>query len=148
VIATSNAGAEHIRELVSQGEVDLQGRVADYILKNNIFSPEFINRFDGAVVYEPLSQNNLVKVARIQLSDLARNLENKNITLDFSEEAIKKLAVDGYEPEFGARPMRRIIELSIGDLLGKAMLSGEIKSGDNVTILPGTGKGEFGWEKE
>ncbi|OGM31686.1 hypothetical protein A2803_04625 [Candidatus Woesebacteria bacterium RIFCSPHIGHO2_01_FULL_44_21] len=148
VIATSNAGAEYIRELVTKDETNLQEKVVDNILKNNIFSPELVNRFDGVVVYEPLTTLHLTKVAQILLSDLARNLEKKNIMLSFSKEAVKKLAEDGYEPEFGARPMRRIIELSIGDLLGKAMLSGEIKSGDNVTILPGSAKGEFLWEKK
>jgi ATP-dependent Clp protease ATP-binding subunit ClpC len=147
VIATSNAGAEKIRELVSQGEVDLQEKVTDYILKNNIFSPEFINRFDGVVVYEPLTREHLTKIARIQLSELANSLAKKNINLSFSEDAANKLAEDGYEPEFGARPMRRIIELSIGDLIGKALLSGEVKPGDSIAILPADGKGEFKWEK-
>lgn len=147
IIATSNAGAEYIRELVSRREDDLQGKVIDYILKNNIFSPEFINRFDGVVVYEPLTPLHLIKVAQILLAELAIGLEKKNISISFSDEAVKKLSVDGYEPEFGARPMRRIIELSIGDLLGKAILSGEIRSGDKVRIVPGSGKGEFLWEK-
>lgn len=147
VIATSNAGAEYIRGLVSQKETNLQEKVVDYVLKNNIFSPEFVNRFDGVVVYEPLTPLHLVRVAQILLSELAVSLEKKNVTLSFSKDAVEKLAKDGFEPEFGARPMRRIIELSIGDLLGKALLSGEIKPGDSVTILPGNGKGEFLWKK-
>lgn len=148
VIATSNAGAEYIRELVSQKETNLQGKVVDYVLKNKIFSPEFINRFDGVVVYEPLLPVHLVKIARVQTGELSQTMERKNIYVSFSDEAVQKLAEDGYEPEFGARPMRRIVELSIGDLLGKAMLSGEIKPGDSVTITAGQGKGEFLWQKK
>lgn len=148
VIATSNAGAEYIRKLVNNKETNLQEKVVEYILKDGKFSPEFVNRFDGVVVYEPLSFDNLIKVARIMLSDMVSNLEKRNIKLMFTEEAIVKLAKDGFEPEFGARPMRRLIELSIGDLLGKALLSEQIKPGDSVLVLPGNAKGEFSWEKK
>lgn len=148
VIATSNAGAEYIRKLVNNKESNLQEKVVEYILKDGKFSPEFINRFDGVVVYQPLSFDNLIKVARILLSEMVSNLEKRNIKLMFTEEAIVKLAKDGFEPEFGARPMRRLIELSIGDLLGKALLSEQIKPGDSVLVLPGNAKGEFSWEKK
>ena len=143
VLATSNAGGEFIRELVEKKEVGLQEKVMEHILRQNIFSPELLNRFDGVVVYKPLDFDHLVKIAHILLRELAANLEKKNITLNFSDEAVKKLAKDGYEPQFGARPMRRIIELSIGDLLGKALLSEQIKPGDTVILNPGDGKNEF-----
>jgi ATP-dependent Clp protease ATP-binding subunit ClpA len=143
VLATSNAGAEYVREMVEKRETNLQEKIMDHVLRQNIFSPELLNRFDGVVVYKPLDFEHLVKIAQILLSELSATLEKKNITLNFSDEAVKKLAKDGYEPQFGARPMRRIIELSIGDLLGKAMLSEQIKPGDTVTITPGEAKGEF-----
>lgn len=143
VLATSNAGAEYVRELVEKSEANLQEKVMDHVLRQNIFSPELLNRFDGVVVYKPLDFDHLVKIAQILLRELSANLEKKNITLNFSDEAVKKLAKDGYEPQFGARPMRRIIELSIGDLLGKAILSEQVKPGNTVTITPGEGKGEF-----
>ena len=149
IVATTNAGAEFIRESVSTGSKveELQKSVVDYVMKNGLFSPEFINRFDGVVVYEPLTKEHLVKVARILLTELAQNLQQKNVYLNVSNEAAEKLASDGYEPEFGARPMRRIIDLSIGDLLGKAILEGKIKGGDKITILPANGKNQFTWEK-
>ncbi len=148
VIGTSNAGAGYIRELVSKGEKNIQNKVVDFVLKNNIFSPEFVNRFDGVVVYEPLSKEHLVKIAGILLNELVFNLEKKNIFVSFAKEVLEKLAEDGYEPEFGARPIRRLIEISIGDLLGKALLSGELKAGDSITITPGDKKGEFNWQKK
>lgn len=148
VIATTNAGAEYIRQLVSDNSENLQERVVEHILKNNIFSPEFINRFDGVVVYEPLSPVHLIKVSQILLNELSANLNKKNINVTFSDKAVEKVAQDGYEPAFGARPMRRIIELSIGDLLGRAMLSGEIKPGDTVIVNPGEEKGQFTWVKK
>ncbi len=117
-------------------------------MKKGMFSPEFINRFDGVVVYKPLTKEQLIKIARILLLELAHVLKQKNVYVSISDGAVEKLAEDGFEPEFGARPMRRIIDLSIGDLLGKAILEKKIAGGDHVTILPGPGKNEFQLEKE
>lgn len=137
VIGTSNAGAEYIRQLVSQGVSgeDLQKSVIDYVLKANIFAPEFVNRFDGVVVYEPLEPEQLIKIARIMLNDFAQNLKKKNIYLEITDSAVKKLAELGYDPAFGARPMRRIVNLVIGDIISKAILSGQMAPGEKVRIL-------------
>ena len=136
VIGTSNAGAEYIRQLVNSGvdKKELQNKVVDYVLKEGLFTPEFLNRFDGVVVFNPLSQEDLVKVAKLMLLELVQNLKMKGIKLEISDEAAEKLARDGYEPAFGARPMRRIINVILGDLFGKAVLSGGIKSGDLVRL--------------
>lgn len=146
VIGTSNAGAEYIRQLV-QGEEpkeEMQSKVIDHILKEGIFSPEFINRFDGVVVYEPLSSEHLHDIASIMLNDLKNNLESKNIHLSVNISAVYKLANDGYDPAFGARPMRRIVNLEIGDMLGRAILSGQINEGDTIEL---SGDNEFTWTK-
>lgn len=113
---------------------ELQNKVVDYVLKEGLFAPEFLNRFDGVVVFNPLSQEDLVKVAKLMLLELVQNLKMKGIKLEISDEAAEKLARDGYEPAFGARPMRRIINVTLGDLFGKAVLSGKIKSGDLVRL--------------
>ncbi len=149
VIATSNAGAEHVRSLISKGTrgEELQREVIDYVLKKGLFSPEFVNRFDGTVVYEPLERPELLKVARLMLTDLAKNLKEKNVNLEFSDEAYEKVVDRGYDPAFGARPMRRVIELELGDLIGKAILSGEIKSGDGIKVVWETKEQKFKWEK-
>ncbi|MBU0570225.1 AAA family ATPase, partial [Patescibacteria group bacterium] len=149
VIGTSNAGAEFIRQLVGKGVTgaELQEKTVNYILEQRIFSPEFLNRFDGVVVYEPLRREDLVKIAHLMLADLAGNLKGKNIYLKFDADVAVKLAEDGYDPAFGARPMRKIVNLTIGDLLGRAILTNEIVSGDRIKLLAGQGKEEFGWEK-
>lgn len=149
VIGTSNAAAEYIRQLVQKGipKEDMQSAVVNYVLEQNIFSPEFLNRFDGVVVYEPLSQDNLKLVAGLMLEDLAKNLESKNIHITFDDSASQKLADDGYDPAFGARPMRRIVNLSIGDLLGKAIIEEKIREGDTIRLMGGEGQKEFQWEK-
>jgi len=149
IIATSNAGAGYIRELVNAGDTDkLQQKVTDYVMKEGLFSPEFINRFDGVVVYKPLSREAIVEIAGILLTELAENLHvAKNIAMRFSREAVEKIAREGFQPEFGARPMRRLIDLQIGDLVGKAILEGELQSGDRISILPAEGVGAYTFEK-
>lgn len=149
IIATSNAGAEYIRDLVNQNkESELQEKVTDYIMKNGMFSPEFVNRFDGVVVYKPLSKVAIKKIAEILLVELAEGIhQSKNIAVRFSNDAVEKIATEGFKPEFGARPMRRLIDLQIGDLIGSAILNGEITSGDRISILASEGNGNFKYEK-
>ncbi len=149
VVATSNAGANFIREQISKGikGEELQKSVIDFVQKQGIFSPEFLNRFDGVVVFEPIEEENLVKIAKLMLKDLQTNLLNKNINLELAEGLAEKVAQDGFNIEFGARPMRRVIDLVLGDLLGKAILENQIVSGDKIKLFPGKGKEEYGWEK-
>jgi ATP-dependent Clp protease ATP-binding subunit ClpC len=149
VIATSNAGASYIRNLVEKNtsKDDMQKQVIDFVINQGIFSPEFINRFDAAVVYEPLGEEHLVQIARVMFGEVAESLKEQGIKLVSDESAWRKLAQDGYDPAFGARPMRRVLELSVGDVIGKGILSGEIAEGDTIQILPGEGKEEYSWKK-
>ena len=145
VIATTNAGAEFIRQQVLAGVKgeQLQQAVLNYVQEKGLFSPEFLNRFDGTVVFEPLQQQNLVDIAKLMLTELQQNLEKKNIKLQLSAELYQKVAQDGFDPAFGARPMRRVIDLVLGDVIGKALLAGSIREGDSITIIPGSAKEEY-----
>jgi len=137
VIATSNAGSEFIRQEVNNGTkgLDLQKKVLENVLQNGHFSPEFVNRFDGVVVYEPLSFEHLKEIAKLQLKVVSKNLQSKNIYIDFDESVYDEVLKNGYQPEFGARPMRRYIELNIGDFLAKAILSGELSNGSHCILV-------------
>ena len=145
VVATSNAGAEFIRQQVQNGVKgeELQKAVVDYVQKERIFSPEFLNRFDGVVVFEPLEGESLVAVAKLMLGDLKESLISKNITVEFDEGVAQKVAKDGFTIEFGARPMRRVVDLVLGDLIGRAMLEGKVLPGDKVKIMAGEGKDQY-----
>lgn len=149
IIGTSNAGAEFIREEVNKGTsgAALQKTVTNYILEKGLFSPEFLNRFDGVVVYEPLSKENLVKIAKLLLEELAGNLKAKGIKLTITNELAAKLSEDGYDSSYGARPMRRIVNLDLGDLVSKAILSKEVKDGDEIEIVPGTSPNVYSVKK-
>ena len=145
VIATSNAGAEYVRQLVMQGASGelLQKEVLDYVQKNRIFSPEFLNRFDGAVVFEPLTTPQLEAVAKLMLEDLRQIILKKNIDIEIAPEVYSKLAGEGYQPEFGARPMRRIVDITLGDIISREILAGTVKPGDKAVLFPGSGPGEY-----
>ena len=147
VVATSNAGAIFVREQVKNGVtgVDLQKRVLEYIQKEGIFSPEFLNRFDGVVVFEPLMPENLKLIARLMLERFKHDLLKKNINLEFGDEVVEKLTNDGFDVEFGARPMRRIVELVLGDLIGVGILKNEIQAGDRIKL--GVSEDKFVIEK-
>jgi len=145
IIGTSNAGASFVKELVEKGirGEGLQEKVIDFCIKNQIFSPEFLNRFDGVVVFQPLKTDDVIKIAQLMLSDLQENLYKKNIYFTPTLSLAKKIASESFSPSFGARPMKRLINLELGDLIAKSILSGKIAEGDKIEILPGSAKGEF-----
>lgn len=137
IIATSNAGADLIRNLVGQSSASLadkKNQVLDFIQQQGIFKPEFVNRFDAAILFEPLSKEDLLKVAFLMLQSLAKRLEKQQLQFRFSDDLMAKVVDLGYEPQFGARPMRRVIQDKIEDLIAKKMLSGEIQKNQPFTI--------------
>ena len=121
VILTSNLGAGGDREQIMEA------------VKHH-FKPEFINRLDDVVVFDPLSQDQLVGIVDIQLEGLAERLAARRLILDVSDSAKSWLAERGYDPAYGARPLRRLIQQAIGDRLAKKLLAGEIVDGDTVHV--------------
>ena len=136
IIATSNAGAEFIREMVgnqtdpaSEKELFL-----DYLLKNQLFTPELINRFDGIIVFHPLSQEHVIAVAHMLLRDLSERLKLQNYFLSVSDDLANYIARVGYDPQFGARPMQRAIQNTIEVVIAQKIINGQIQKGQEFTI--------------
>ncbi|ANS26509.1 Chaperone protein ClpB [Rhodococcus opacus] len=121
LILTSNLGAGGSRE-----------QVMDAV--RHAFKPEFINRLDDVVIFESLTEGQLESIVDIQLAQLSRRLAARRLTLDVSESARFWLAVRGYDPMYGARPLRRLIQQAIGDQLAKLLLAGDVKDGDTVPV--------------
>ncbi|QYB02874.1 ATP-dependent chaperone ClpB [Rhodococcus sp. USK10] len=121
LILTSNLGAGGSRE-----------QVMDAV--RHAFKPEFINRLDDVVIFEPLTEEQLESIVDIQLDQLSRRLAARRLTLDVSDSARFWLAVRGYDPMYGARPLRRLIQQAIGDQLAKLLLAGDVKDGDTVPV--------------
>lgn len=135
-IATSNAGAEEIRQMILSGK-DLQAEksnLIDHLQKQGIFKPEFLNRFDEIVLYRPLSIDEVVKVVELMLRSLDKRLANRDVNLEITDEAAKKIAEAGYDPVFGARPLRRFIQDHVESVLAKKLLEGSVKRGDTITL--------------
>lgn len=136
IISTSNAGSELIRQNIQKGIAgdQMKKSLLDFLQKEGIFKPEFLNRFDAVVAFHPLSQDQIVKVAELMLDQLSQRMAEKEITLEFTEEAVSKLAKQGFDPVYGARPMRRAIQDKVENVLAQAILSGKIPRGSKVVI--------------
>lgn len=137
IIATSNAASEYIREEVNKGTVidkAFQKELLEYLQSKGIFRPELLNRFDGIVVFEPLGEEEVLKIIGLMLKDLSERLLEKDITVNFDEKIIKKIAGEGFDEEFGARPLNRYIQDNIEDLIAQKMLKDEIKRGDKISV--------------
>ena len=137
IIATSNAGAEFIREQINSGVsgTELQKKLIDYVQREKIFSPELINRFDSVVVFTPLSEGHLREVAKLMLTDLNKRLGKHSVSVSITTDLVNKLAQKGFDPQFGGRAMKRVITEVIEDQVTKRLLSGETKKGEVIDII-------------
>jgi ATP-dependent Clp protease ATP-binding subunit ClpB len=109
------------------------------------FKPEFLNRLDDVVVFHALSTEELGKIVDIQLEVLGRRLAKRRLMLDVSDAAREWLAMNGFDPVFGARPLRRLVQSAIGDQLAKELLAGDVREGDTVRVdLDPTAEGGTG----
>jgi ATP-dependent Clp protease ATP-binding subunit ClpB len=98
------------------------------------FKPEFLNRLDDIVIFDALSTEDLTRIVDIQIAALAQRLSARRLSLDVTDAAREWLAINGYDPLYGARPLRRLVQTSIGDTLARALLAGEIRDGQSVRV--------------
>jgi ATP-dependent Clp protease ATP-binding subunit ClpB len=131
VIMTSNLGAPIFQDQAASTEERREKVLAEVRAH---FRPEFVNRIDEVVVFDALARDQLERIVEIQLRQLRRRLGERKLTLDLSGEAAGYLANAGYDPTFGARPLRRLIQREIQDPLAMMLLSGEVREGDTVVI--------------
>jgi ATP-dependent Clp protease ATP-binding subunit ClpB len=103
------------------------------VVRSN-FKPEFLNRLDDTVLFHPLGIEDLSSIVTIQVDALAKRLADRRLTLDVTPAAREWLALNGFDPLYGARPLRRLVQTAIGDQLAKAILSGSIVDGDTVEV--------------
>lgn len=136
IIATSNAGYQVILQAIKlQSEwKGIKQKLLDFLFENAIFRPEFINRFDAVVVFSPLSKENLLDIAELQLQKLKKNLADKNIEFTITKSLKEKIVDLGYDPTFGARNIKRVIQDNVENAIAKALLAEEIKRGDKIEI--------------
>jgi len=131
VVLTSNLGSQAIADptLDDRGRKDAVMSVV-----RQHFKPEFLNRLDDIVVFHSLDTEQLGSIVDIQVRRLSERLAQRRLTLDVTPAAREWLAVNGYDPIYGARPLRRLVQTAIGDQLAKSLLSGEVRDGDKVRV--------------
>lgn len=136
VIATSNAGADRIRQYIDAGQEleQFEDQFVNELIDSGQFKPEFLNRFDEIVVFRPLNQDELLQVVDLIIAGINKTLANQKVSVLLDEESKKALVAAGYDPRLGARPMRRIIQRAVEDLVAKKMLMGEVPAGSVIKI--------------
>lgn len=138
IISTSNAGYQIILEAIKT-KAEWQGikkTLLDLLFAKGIFRPELVNRFDAVVIFKPLTKKNLLDISELLLSKLKQNLAKKYIEFIITEPLKEKIVELGYNPIFGAREMRRVIQDKVEDVLAEAILRDELKRGDKAEIDP------------
>jgi len=132
LIMTSNVGSEWISELGAKNDVEMKRRMMEALRAT--FKPEFLNRIDEIVIFNSLGSEEIKKIVDIQIGLLSKRLEAKKITLELTDKAKEFLANSGFDPVYGARPLKRAIQHLIQDPLAMKILEGSVKEGDNVRI--------------
>src|SRR5262249_38416988 len=136
IVMTSNLGSEY---LANQPEGQDTDAVRDQVMAvgRANFRPQFLNRIDEIILFPPLKPRQMTKIVDIQMARLARLLEDRKITIVLEPSARDWLADKGYDPTYGARPLKRVIQKSVQDPLSELILSGRVKDGEKVVISVG-----------
>ncbi|MBI5779118.1 MAG: ATP-dependent chaperone ClpB [Planctomycetes bacterium] len=149
VIMTSNIASDVMKEYAeakSPDPVKVRQKVMEVLRQG--FKPEFINRIDDIIIFRPLDKANIIKIVDIQIGLLQKRLDERKIKISLNKEAKEMLVLDGYDPVYGARPLKRLIQHKIQDPLALQMLDGEFKAGDTIKITPSKKDiGEFEFSK-
>ena len=133
IILTSNLGAEFLTALPADGKAkDAEGQVMEVVRAH--FRPEFLNRLDEIILFDRLSRDHMDGIVRVQLAQLAGRLEPRKIALDLDAAAMTWLADKGYDPVYGARPLKRVIQKALQDPLAGLLLAGTLKDGETLSI--------------
>ena len=131
LVMTSNLGSHFLVDPTMDSEAKREAVMATV---RQAFKPEFLNRLDEVVIFDPLSKDELAHIVDLQVRELATRLRDRRITLEVTDAARAWLAEQGYDPAYGARPLRRLVQKEIGDRLARAVLSGDVRDGAEVTV--------------
>ena len=154
IVMTSNVGARNITADAAKLGFDAKekdekeseearfARIREAVMTDlkHTFRPEFLNRIDEIIVFRQLTQENIVEIARRMLAVTGRRMAQQGITLAMDDDAVEALAKDGFDPQYGARPLRRAIQNQVEDAVAEQMLEGQLKSGDTARIRLRDGK--------
>ncbi len=143
LVLTSNLGSQYLVDPTLTGDAKREAVLAAV---RGAFKPEFLNRLDDVVVFDPLSLDELSRIVELQVARLAARLEERRLTLEVTPAAREWLALEGFDPDYGARPLRRLVQREIGDRLARMLLSGEVSGGGRVVVDRPADSGTAGLE--
>jgi ATP-dependent Clp protease ATP-binding subunit ClpB len=130
---TSNLGSTLIQEFASKGDYDAMKLAVMEVVRQH-FRPEFINRIDEAVVFHPLGASHITDIAKIQVKRLLARIVERGMKLDFTDAALSHVAQAGYDPVYGARPLKRAVQTLVENPLARAILDGQFVPGDTIKV--------------
>ena len=136
IIMTSNLGSHKIQEMVGESYEDIKAEVMDSVGQH--FRPEFVNRIDEIVVFHPLGMSQMAGIADIQLNRLRQRIQEREMDIELSADAMNKLVAVGYDPVYGARPLKRAIQQEIENPLSLKLLAGDFVAGDIIKVDVGS----------
>jgi ATP-dependent Clp protease ATP-binding subunit ClpB len=146
VILTSNIGSVYLLEgITAGGEIpeDVRGRVMADLREH--FRPEFLNRLDETVLFKPLRLEEIEKIVELMIDDVRTRVADRRIELELAPAACELVAREGYDPVYGARPLRRFIQREVETRIGRALLSGQIRDGAKITVDADDGQLIVNW---
>ncbi len=135
IVATSNVGAVFIQEEIKKG-TPIE-KIKEELINSHLnqhLRPELINRFDGVIVFRPLGEDDVFAITKLMLGGIGRLLETKGVSLKYEDEGVRILARDGFDPKFGARPLRRLLQDRVENIIANKILAGELMRRDTVVI--------------
>jgi ATP-dependent Clp protease ATP-binding subunit ClpB len=138
LIMTSNVGSQWIQELAGKDDAEMEGKVMEVL--RSTFRPEFLNRVDEIIIFNSLGPEEIKRIVTIQMRLLSKRLEDSKITLELTDKANEFLAKTGFDPVYGARPLKRTIQRLIQDPLAMKLLDGSVKEGDHMKVTTEDGK--------
>ncbi|KTD39358.1 endopeptidase Clp ATP-binding subunit B [Legionella nautarum] len=147
IVMTSNLGSHLIQDMAAKLNYE-QIKAAVLEVVGQHFRPEFINRIDDTVVFHPLAKEQIASIAAIQIGHLQKRLHQQNIELELSHNALEHLAEAGFDPVYGARPLKRTIQQKLENPLAQALLTGQFQSGDNIEVVWKDGRLQFNRAKQ
>ena len=148
IVMTSNLGSDRIQQLTSENAPDVEIEASVREVLKTAFRPEFLNRIDDTIVFHPLGREQIGRIVDIQLNRLRRRLADRGLSLELTDVALKQLGDEGYDPQFGARPLKRVIQQRIENPLAGRLLDGEFGMGDTIRVDVDRASGNFTFAAE
>jgi ATP-dependent Clp protease ATP-binding subunit ClpB len=139
---TSNLGSDFLLEGIGpDGEISEEARNSVSALLSRTFRPEFLNRLDEIVYYKPLTKDDIGRIIQLLIASLRNRLKEKSLDLEITPAAVEKIIEEGYDPLYGARPLKRYLQAKVETVIARAMLSGDFGMGDTIVVDTGADGG-------